>query len=600
MLTYVDHDSLLAHLLECKGSADSAPIELDGRTNSVDSTSKNESSVVIEGDIVGGGVVRSVQVVGISRELGGKGINLLHEWLDTEVLTASADLILSAADGIGDLSVGESHLLGLHEEILLEAEEASNVLHLVSAVDNVLELVQEPLVNLGQVVETVDSVALVEHSLADSQPTAVSWVLELVVEIVKLVSLETDEAGVNLANGLLDGLLEGSANSHDLSDRLHGGTNVTLHVLELGQIPTGDLGDDVIQRRLEVGAGGLCNRVGKLGERVAETNLGSSVCERVTGSLGSKSRRTRETGVDLDDSVVESVWLQSVLDVTLTNNTEMANNLDSGGTEHVVLLVAQGLGRRNDNGVTSVNAKGIEVLHVADGDAVVGGVADNLILDFLPSLQGLLDQDLRGQSERPSRHVAELLLIMRESRSKTTQSVGSADDDGVSNNLGGFQCLLDGSDSNRLGDGDVNLPESLSEELSVLTGLEGLDWRSQDLDSVLLEKSHAFHLDTQVQGGLATESEEDSVRLLALDNIFDIFGGNRQIVDLVGEHMGSLNRGNVRVDEDRGDTSFFQSLQCLRTCEGETSQLCSVVVISGREFLESQSIIRIIPRILKF
>ena len=473
------------------------------------------------------GVVSGVEVVGISRELGGKGINLLHEWLDTEVLAASANLVLSAANGVGDLPIGESHLLGLHEEILLEAEKASNVLHLVSAVDNVLELVQEPLVNLGQVVETLDSVALVEHSLADGQPTAVSWVLELVVEIVKLVSLETDEAGVNLANGLLDGLLESSANSHDLADRLHRRANVTLHVLELGQIPTGDLGDDVIQRRLEVGAGSLCDCVGKLRERVSKTNLGGSVCERVTGSLGSKGRRTRETGVDLDDSVVESVWLQSVLDVTLTNDTEMANNLDSGGTEHVVLLVAQGLGRRNDNGVTSVDAKGVEVLHVADGDAVVGGVADNLILDFLPALQGLLDQDLRGESERPGGHVAELLLVMRESRSKTAQSVGSANDDGVSNNLGGFQSLLNGSDSDRLGDGDVDLSEGLGEEFSVLTGLEGLNWRSQDLDSVLLEKTHALHLDTQVQGGLATESEEDSVWLLALDNIFDIFGGNR-------------------------------------------------------------------------
>jgi hypothetical protein len=53
----------------------------------------------------------------------------------------------------------------------------------------------------------------------------------------------------------------------------------------------------------------------------------------------------------------------------------------------VVLLIAQGLTGGNDDGVTSVDSERVKVLHVADGDAVVVGVADDLILDLFPALE---------------------------------------------------------------------------------------------------------------------------------------------------------------------------------------------------------------------
>jgi hypothetical protein len=57
-------------------------------------------------------------------------------------------------------------------------------------------------------------------------------------------------------------------------------------VLELGQIPLGDLGDNVVERRLEAGSGGLGDGVGQFGKSVTEGNLGSGVSERVTRGLG--------------------------------------------------------------------------------------------------------------------------------------------------------------------------------------------------------------------------------------------------------------------------------------------------------------------------
>jgi hypothetical protein len=48
----VDHNSLLALLLEGESSVDSTPIELDGRSNSVAARTQNNDTVVVELHIV--------------------------------------------------------------------------------------------------------------------------------------------------------------------------------------------------------------------------------------------------------------------------------------------------------------------------------------------------------------------------------------------------------------------------------------------------------------------------------------------------------------------------------------------------------------------
>ncbi|ROV99906.1 hypothetical protein VMCG_06224 [Cytospora schulzeri] len=513
-LKFVDiHNTLVAQLLEVQlvssievsaslGGADGTPIELDGATDTVNTAAQDDRSLVIERHVVSGGVVGGVEVVGVSRELGSQGVNLLDPWPDAVLQTKSADLVLSAVHGVGNLPVGETHLLGLDDEVLLQALEATDCLELLGAVNNVLQLVQEPLVDLGQLVDLVHRVVLVHHSLANGEPSTIRRVLELKVEVVELVTLEANELGVHLANGLLERLLEGSANSHNLTDGLHSTADIALNVLELGKIPSRDLGNDVVKRGLEVRRGRLRDGIWKLGEGVAETNLRSRVGKR-------------------------TIWLQGILDVALADDAQVANNLDGCGTEHVVLLVTQSLTGRNDNGVSSVDSERVEVLHVADSNAVVVGVPDNLVLDLLPALERLLDQNLRGQRQRASGHVSELLLVVCETRSKTSQGVSGTDNDGVTDALCGIQGLLNSVDSNRLRNGDVDLVQGPGEEVTILTELQCSDTGSQNLDAVFLEDAHLLHLDTEVQGGLATKGEEDTIGSFALDNVGDIFRGNR-------------------------------------------------------------------------
>jgi hypothetical protein len=63
LFTHVDHHRLLAELVERHGRVDSAPIELDRATNTVDTAAEYKNTMVLECDIVGRGVVSGVEVV---------------------------------------------------------------------------------------------------------------------------------------------------------------------------------------------------------------------------------------------------------------------------------------------------------------------------------------------------------------------------------------------------------------------------------------------------------------------------------------------------------------------------------------------------------
>ena len=93
----------------------------------------------------------------------------------------------------------------------------------------------------------------------------------------------------------------------------------------------------------------------------------------------------------------------------------MAHDLDRDLAEHVVLAVRQCLARRDDDALAGVDPHRIEVLHVADGDAVVEAVADDLVLDLLPAFQILLDQHLAAVGQRLVRALARAPLRSRHS-----------------------------------------------------------------------------------------------------------------------------------------------------------------------------------------
>ena len=166
-------------------------------------------------------------------------------------------------------------------------------------------------------------------------------------------------------------------------------------------------------------------------ERLAESELDGDVSKRIAGSLGSESRRTRETSVDFDDNIALGFGVKTELNVTLSDDTEMVDDLDGSSAEHVVFVIRQCLRRSDDNGFTGVDAHGIEVFHVADGDGVTLDVTNDFVFKFLPALDRFFDENLGRSSESDVGEMTEFSFVLDDARTLTTQGEGGAEHDRV-------------------------------------------------------------------------------------------------------------------------------------------------------------------------
>jgi hypothetical protein len=202
-------------------------------------------------------------------------------------------------------------------------------------------------------------------------------------------------------------------------------------------------------------------------------------------------------------------------------------------------------------------------LHVTNCDTIVSAVSDDLVLDLLPTLHTLLNEHLGTDGESLVAQLGELLFVLGETGTETTKGKGSSNDDWVADGLGRSSGFWEVDSSGRLGALFTNLLHGPSEHFSVLGGDDGLDRGTEDLDTELGKL--VFELDSDAERGLSTESAVDTIWFLVLDDLEHKVWGDWQEVDLVGETLGSLNRGNVGIDQDGVDAFFLERLDGLGT-----------------------------------
>ena len=241
-----DHHTTLLGILDSLGSHRLALLESDDGGSARRNTS--DTGVVGHGrwkvarmgrfrNIIGVTRVGHVKVVGLSRELGGESINLLDNGKDAVSLTQVTDLGLSPLTfgGIAvasDLTITEtSDLEGTEALGSILADEVVEVVLVLASLShgrNVLELAEEPLVDLGELVDLINAPAILKSGL-DSEETGIGGRLELLLERdltlindeTRIATLETIKGGVDHTACLLDHLLEGAADGHDLTDTEH-------------------------------------------------------------------------------------------------------------------------------------------------------------------------------------------------------------------------------------------------------------------------------------------------------------------------------------------------------------------------------------------
>lgn len=247
--------------------------------------------------------------------------------------------------------------------------------------------------------------------------------------------VETNFAGFQAAQRLLQRFLEGATHRHHLAHRLHLGGETGIGLRELLEREARDLGDDVVDRRLERGrrlaAGDL---VLQLIQRIAHRQLGGDLGDREAGRLGRQRRRTRHARVHFDDDHTAGLRIDTELHVRAAGvHADLAQHRDGRVTQALVFLVGQRLRRCDGDAVAGVHAHRVQVLDGADDDAVVRGVADNFHLELLPAQHRLFHQHFgrRRQFQAAGDDVDQLFPVVGDATAASAQREAGADDGGI-------------------------------------------------------------------------------------------------------------------------------------------------------------------------
>ncbi len=219
------------------------------------------------------------------------------------------------------------------------------------------------------------------------------------VLLLARITVEAETPLLQGAQRLLQALGEGAPDRHHLAHRLHLRAEDARGARQLLERPAWDLGDDVVDDRLERRRGGRLlgggDVVRDLVERVADGELRRDLGDRESGRLRGERRAARHPRVHLDHDLAAGGRIDGELHVRATGLDTDATDAGDRRVSHLLVLdVGERLDRRHGDRVAGVDAHRIDVLDAADDHAVVRVVTHDLELVLLPPDDRLLDEDL--------------------------------------------------------------------------------------------------------------------------------------------------------------------------------------------------------------
>ena len=505
--------------------------------------------------VVGVIVVRGIEIRRFGGELGGAGIDHLIDRLA---------VVRHALPGeFFQLMVGIAEALALFVQGAGQLFAAQALFKL----DQIVELMQEPAVDLGDLKDLVYGNARLEGGKHREQ-ALVGELFQLFAQVLPLVFVEVEgrEGDLRPAHGLHDRHLEGGADRHHLARRLHARAQLALGVEELIERPLGELDHDVVDGRLEAGEGLAGDVVLDLVQRIAEGDLGGDFGDGIARRLGRERGRTRHAGVDFDDRIFEGIGVERKLAVAAALDAQFRDDLQGCAAQHLILFVCQRDGGSDDDGVARVDADGVEVFHRADGDDVAVAVAQHLELDLFPAVDVLFHQHLGDGREHEAvvRDGAQLLFVIGDAAARAAQREGGADNDGIADLVRHRHAFLYRIGDIRGDDGLADLLHGLFEQLAIFRTVDGVDVGADELDPPLIEEALFGQLAADGQARLPAQRGEQAVRPLFDDDALDRFQRQRFEVDLVGERFVRHDGGGVGVAQDDVDARRLEHAARLR------------------------------------
>ena len=241
----------------------------------------------------------------------------------------------------------------------------------------------------------------------------------------------------------------------------------------------------------------------------------------------------------------------------------MADYLYRQFAQIMVIVVGECLRRCDNDTLAGVYAQRVEVLHVADSDTVVIPVSHHFVFNLFPTLERFLHKHLRGERERLFGEHFQLLGIVAETASETSEGICRTHYHRIAETFGRRKSLVDALYSLALDGFYIYLVKFFDEQLAVLRVLDCLHRGTEHFYVIFVKDAALAKLHTAVQRGLAAERQKYAVGTLFLDHALHEIRSDRQEIDLVCKSVGGLYGGDIGIDEHGLDALLFHGFQSL-------------------------------------
>ena len=207
-----------------------------------------------------------------------------------------------------------------------------------------------------------------------------------------------------------------------------------------------------------------------------------------------------------------------------------------------------------------MDAHGVQVLHITDGDHVALVVAHDLVLDLFPAGDALFHQDLMdgGKAQAVGADLDELFAGLADAAAGAAHGEGRAHDDRVADAVGAGQRVLQSLHDLGRDDGLVQLFHRLLEQLAVLGAVDGLRLAGQQADAGAVQITGTGQLHGQVQAHLAAQVGQHGVRLFDVQDALHDFQRHGLDVNMVGHVRVGHDGCGVGVEQNGLNALCFQ------------------------------------------
>ena len=296
----VHHDRLVAVVAQREGRVAAAVIELDSLPDAIRTAAENDDLLAVGRRRFVFFFVGRVEIRREAFELGRAGIDALVDRADAARVALLVDQVRGAASvlhlpQVREPLVGEAHALEFAQFVARRLRPSCAPSVCAWASRNVLQLVQEPGIDLRQVMHLLDRPAMQQRMPHVLQALGMRGDQPLGDDALFDLFRRDALARLQRADAFHQGLLEGAADRHHLADRLHLRTERSVGAGKFLELPLGNLDDHVVERRLEAGRRLARDVVGDLVERIADRQLAAifAIGKPVAFDASAEERETR-------------------------------------------------------------------------------------------------------------------------------------------------------------------------------------------------------------------------------------------------------------------------------------------------------------------